>query len=451
MSPAESEHAGTPLRLLHREGSVESVRHAVHVEGVHVEGLVHRLGRPCKPRENQHTRIVHLRGYVLLPDQIHPVAEGRDDRDVGVAVERGQTLRWNRAVEVADRGPGGRCEAAVDPAHLLVDLPLQVLVLGDLRSTRHGELQQDHPLPMLGVQIEKPLERADPLGDPLGVVEPIHTQRHLLPRGRGGTGRRPRTFLERVEIDPDREHPDLDCPLALLNEPGVMIDAHTEESLDAVEEVPRVSLDLKADQVRREEAAQDLAIPGEDPEEIEGRERDVKEKGDPRLSRELPQMQRSPHEMVVVDPDEVRVARLGGRLREPAVDLLVDLPVPAVEASALREVVEERPDRAVRKSVVVACDFRVREWNTRDPIRIAGRGDLLVGFQPASRPADPGSTPLPKDGVESADQAPARLASLDPARATLDRDRQPIAHDEDRPLARGVALFRGHLLSRRCL
>ena len=100
----------------------------------------------------------------------------------------------------------------------LVDLALQRLVLGYLRAARHGELQERHPLAMLGVMLEQSLEGEDPLGDALRVVEAIdaeHDELFGLERGLRLVGA---ALLGHV-VDAEREGADLHGPVAVLDEP----------------------------------------------------------------------------------------------------------------------------------------------------------------------------------------------------------------------------------------
>ena len=63
------------------------------------------------------------------------------------------------AVDVADRRPAGRREAAVDGANQLVHLLLEILVLAHVGAAGHGHLEQDYALQVLGVVGEEPLVR----------------------------------------------------------------------------------------------------------------------------------------------------------------------------------------------------------------------------------------------------------------------------------------------------
>jgi hypothetical protein len=130
--------------------------------------------------QHQDAGIGYLAGDELLGDQVHAVSQRRDESDVGIAVDPAEALLVQRAVEVADGRPAGRRETPVDAADQLVDLPLELLVLRNLRPAGNRELQQDDLLAVLGVDLEQALEGAHALRDALGVVEAVDAQHHAL-------------------------------------------------------------------------------------------------------------------------------------------------------------------------------------------------------------------------------------------------------------------------------
>ena len=71
------------------------------------------------------------------------------------------------------------------------------------------------------------------------------------------------------------------------------------------------------------------------------REGDVEEESDPGVWKLLAHHAGNEHEMVIVDPDQVsRLVFSDDRLREFTIDLLVSLPVVAVELTVLLKVME---------------------------------------------------------------------------------------------------------------
>src|SRR5574342_1280266 len=77
------------------------------------------------------------------------------------------------ALQVDERPPFPRREARVDVAHGGIDLGVDLLVAGDARPAGCRQLDEDQALPVLGAALEEASERPDPLGQSLGVVEPL--------------------------------------------------------------------------------------------------------------------------------------------------------------------------------------------------------------------------------------------------------------------------------------
>ena len=113
-----------------------------------------------------------------------------------------------------------------------------------------------------------------------------------------------RAHLDLDVVDAEREGADRDAPLAVLDDAALAVDAQAERALGAVHEVRRVAGRVEADEVAREEAAQDLAVPGEDAERVVRRERDVEEVRDARVRPRAAERARRAHQLVVVDPDQ---------------------------------------------------------------------------------------------------------------------------------------------------
>ena len=129
LAPLERAHARLPLAVVHRQRGEDRFGDRVDVVRVHPDRLDHRLGGARHPREHEHARRIGAAGHELLGDQVHAVAQRRDEADRGVSVERGEAPARDRAVDVADRGPRGVPETTVDPTDELVDRAFLVLVL----------------------------------------------------------------------------------------------------------------------------------------------------------------------------------------------------------------------------------------------------------------------------------------------------------------------------------
>lgn len=127
-----------------------------------------------------------------------------------------------------------------------------------------------------------------------------------------------------------------------------------EDRVHRVEEVPDVIVGVEPEQIRAEQALQNLLPPREQPEHLVGGERDVQEEPDPDLGKPGADQRRGEHEVVVLHPDRVPgLGDLGHRGGEPLVDPAVGVPVETIVRRVLREVVEQWPDRAVAEPAVV--------------------------------------------------------------------------------------------------
>src|SRR4029079_6207043 len=152
---------------------------------------------------------------------------------------RKEAIRRDAAVEVVHRDIEPRLgEAAVDPAHELLDGSTQLPILANLAPARHGDLHERDLAAQVGSQLEQKLDRAEALGDALRVVEPVDAEQQpavgeLLaePRERPVDAGLARPLREIPCVDRDwvGSRPDL-SPVGELNRGAV--------DLDAVDELP---------------------------------------------------------------------------------------------------------------------------------------------------------------------------------------------------------------------
>ena len=115
---------------------------------------MHRLCRACEAGDDQDAGVVHLGRDELLGDQVHAVSKRRDECDLRIPIHRGKSIRWDRAVEIANGGPSCGRKSAVDTTDELVDLALESLVLSHLPPARDGQLEQRHLFSVLGMKLE---------------------------------------------------------------------------------------------------------------------------------------------------------------------------------------------------------------------------------------------------------------------------------------------------------
>ena len=324
----------------------------------------------------------------LLGDEIHAVAQRGHERDRGVAIERGEALGGNRAVDVADRRPQAGAEATVDASHELVDLPLQRLVLADLLTGGHGDLDQRDLAPMLLVELEQPLVGHHPLGNPLRVVESVHAEDDPFAGRTLGTPSLSGALLVFRVVDAEGEGTDVHSVVAMLDPAGLAVHPGREQTFDAFLEIRDVARGVEAHEVAGQHASQDAPIGGQDPIHVVGGEGNVQEERDPGVGAPSADEFRAEGEVVVVDPDEVSVLDLlEGRLGESLVDGLVDLPIAPIEGHALGQGVEEGPQGAVRETVIETLRVVAGEGDRTELVGTVGDLELLLGPQLGARPS----------------------------------------------------------------
>jgi hypothetical protein len=215
---------------------------------------------------------------------------------------------------------------------------------------------------MLRVHFQQALEGTHALGDPLGVVKPVHAKDDALPVGSGRWARRsgPGRLGVMVEVDTDRRRDHLHGPVAVFDDHRVPVDAVTQPPLDTIQEVLGVAAHMEPDQVAGEHPEQDLAIPRQQAVDVIRWEGNVEEEREPQIGLPAPDGPAREHQLVVVDPRQFGVARTRGRHPgETVVDGHVGVPVGSLEAGAAGERMEQRPERPVREAVVVVPHLRL--------------------------------------------------------------------------------------------
>ena len=262
---------------------------------------------------------------------------------------------------------------AVDVPDLLLDLVAQDAVAFHPFPAGRGQLHQDGVValdPAFGQQLGKCPE---PDVDPLGVVQAVHTQQDLARAAQLG----PDLFgpttdvavaggaVEFGGVDGDGKCAHLDGAPVLqsdLAESG----PHTYRRAGGVgagqlsrqvQEVLRPAGQMKADQIRPEQAVDDLRAPRHLHEQLHRRERDVHEEPDGQIRPQVAQHLRDELELVVLYPHRrPRGGGTGGGLGETAVDVDVAVPPLAVVARLDDHIVIQRPQGGVGEALVVVGD-----------------------------------------------------------------------------------------------
>ncbi len=237
-------------------------------------------------------------------------------------------------------------------------------------------------------------------------------------------------LLEAGAVDGDRERRGADGA-AVGQVDGVAVRLVTDPLPDQPDEVGGAAGQLEADDVRTEQALEDLPAPRELLEQLGRGERDVQEEADPQVRAQLAEHLRHQLHLVVLHPDGgVLRGHLGGLGGEPLVDGDVGVPPLTVEGRLGHHVVVERPQGAVGEALVELLHLlRAHRHRHQREALVDERLDLLVGV---AGPADPGAVVLAHHRLEGGDQAAGGLA---PAGGAVGLghpvDGQPVGHDHE--------------------
>ncbi len=155
-------------------------RHAVDVVRIDQHGGVQLAGGAGEFGQDQHPGIGRiLRRHIFLGDQVHAVMQRRHQPHLGGTIEARQGGLREALVEVAYRHPIHVGVPAVDLPDQGGELGLERPVGCDLAARGNGDLQErDLPL-QRRLRHQHAIESPDPIGDALGIIEPIDAQDQL--------------------------------------------------------------------------------------------------------------------------------------------------------------------------------------------------------------------------------------------------------------------------------
>ncbi len=424
-------------------------------------------GRAGEFAQDQHAVLFDARRAVLLRDQVHAVLQRGDQRNARRPVEGGEFQRVEAAEQVVDRHPvARRGELAVDAADQLFDLHAQIVVARDGLAARHHDLDQRDLVPEVRIAFERAAKCLQAVRDALRVIEAVDAEDELAigqqllqfvhPRGDGLAGCR---ADHAGVVDADREMADAQFALAdpHLHHLAAARHRHVrQQCVQALQEVAPVAPGLETDQVVVGQRAHDRAAPRQLQEQVHRRKRDVQEKSHAPRVAAAAQLGADVHQLVVVDPDEIRFIRvLEHGFRKAPVHLQVGLPVGRREVAQRRQIVEQRPDHFVREAVVEVLDLvrAERDGVQRELAIVRAIERLLQGFVVAadSRPADPGPAQVAEHRQHGGDQpAAARRRAVVAVGIPLNHIRQAV-RDDHRPVCDRSHVFHSsrHVSTRR--
>src|SRR6516165_6284371 len=134
---AQRAHSRDLLLGRHLERLLDPRRDLIDVVWIHEQRVGHFLGRSSEFTQDQYPIIVGAGRDVFLGDQVHPVAQGGQQRHVAGLVVGHQLLGFELRVEIANRHPSFRRKASDDAADLLVDLALQLGIVANPGARRY--------------------------------------------------------------------------------------------------------------------------------------------------------------------------------------------------------------------------------------------------------------------------------------------------------------------------
>ena len=109
---AQRPHARPPFLARHHDGAVERLGHARGIERIDVQRLRQLVVGARELAQHQHPVLVAAAGDELLGDQVHAVAERRDQHDVGRPVQRHHLARRQRRGRCSGSAPSWACANA---------------------------------------------------------------------------------------------------------------------------------------------------------------------------------------------------------------------------------------------------------------------------------------------------------------------------------------------------
>ena len=154
------------LRLRHQNGALHRLRDLIGVIGID-EGLLQIFRGAGEAREHQHAGVRFvLSRDIFLRHQIYAVPQGRDEFDLAAAVERGQRLARDVAVDIAHRRPVEVAEFPIDLTRERLELAANVGGGLHLLARRRRDLHQGDGLAIFRMQLQQPPKDRNRSGKP---------------------------------------------------------------------------------------------------------------------------------------------------------------------------------------------------------------------------------------------------------------------------------------------
>ena len=205
---------------------------------------------------------IFLTRHILFGNEIHAIAQRRDQGHIGPPQQRTDLRKWQIAVHVLHGGPGGGAVYAVDFPNQLFHLAPEVLIGSHLLARWHRNLDERDALMPLFMSVQKALIGAQAGRDALGVVHAVHPQQELA---RSDAVVEPRQFVGRLRIvvdgvekllgsDADGIDAKIDLAATIRQVAGLRIE--TQDAVYGPQEILQITEGLKSHQVGPEKTAQ---------------------------------------------------------------------------------------------------------------------------------------------------------------------------------------------------
>ena len=134
-----------------------------------------------EPAQDQDPVLIVAAGHEFLGDQVHPVVQRADDAEPRQPMQRHHLDLVEVPLLEHDRLPRVGSPLPVDLFDQFFDLGIEPLILTNMTATGRSDLYEDQPAAILGPVLEEAVDGAEPLGDPLGVIEPLDPDAQDLP------------------------------------------------------------------------------------------------------------------------------------------------------------------------------------------------------------------------------------------------------------------------------
>ena len=248
------------------------------------------------------------------------------------------------------RTEGG--QRSVEPAHEHFDVVANLLVLRNVLPGRNGYLHEDGRRGIQALVLQDLCERLQADVDSLGVVQPINTEQnrrrrtHLRTQLSGpleDVGRRC-SCGETLGVDTDRKGADTDAPV--IDAHGSFVGRDAQRTLTRIDELPRIVVCVKSDEIGPEQPLENLSPPGQLGEQCTGREGNVQEEADAEIRTHFSQHAGDELQLIVVHPHgRVGLRDLRDARGKGVIDSLVGAELVSVIHRRHYGVVIKRPDR----------------------------------------------------------------------------------------------------------